>query len=610
MATLVPFFKVPAKKRKAPVLTCDSCGLYKDCISPRMEATGDCEKGIFILAEAPGKTEDEQGTQLVGKSGKRLRRELARLDIDLDRDCRKMNAVNCWPHDKEGKNRTPTDKEIACCRSRVMDEIKKCNPKVILALGGQAMKCLCQHRAAFDTGFPPMANWEGECIPDQELQAWIIPTWHPAYILRLDGSELHERRWRKALKKAAEMAAGERPAIYPYENMVECIINPAMAARRLTEIYAELQAMDNPQVAFDYETTGLKPYVEGHEIVCCSLAYKPDQAISFMVNDVTWPMLYRILRSDKIGKMAHNIKFEHLWTLQRGWPQKKMGFRVHNWQWDSMLAAHILDNRTGKAGLKLQAYLQFGVLGYDDDAGPYIRTGPKDKALYGANAFNKVKELPVEDLLLYCAYDSLFEYRLAKWQMEEVKNAKLQNACDLFFKGAVALTEAENNGIRVDTEYYEKQSAYLARRIEQKKCKIDEYPEVQKWHELYGDKFNLASTPQLGRLLYDELGIKAKKTTDKGKASVDKTVLEDMDIPFVQDLLELRKLEKMKSTYIDGLKVEAPDGWLHPFFHLHKVVSFRSASSNPNFGLKCLEVLKPCELMEHPDRAIMSQAHK
>lgn len=585
MAKIQPFFKgFETPNRKIPGATgCYACKLCENCITPKMEATGDCEKGIFILAEAPGATEDKRGIQLIGKSGQRLRRELERHGIDLDRDCRKMNAVNCRPP----KNRTPTDKEIACCRSRVLAEIKKCNPKVILALGGPAMKSLCQHRAAFDAGFPPMANWEGECIPDQEFQAWIIPTWHPAFIERLDGNELYERRWHRSLKKVAEMAECERPEIYDFESMVHCIVNSRAAAKELETIYGRLcnaiSAGKNPEIAFDYETTGLKPYIEGHEIVCCSLAYQDDDAISFILNQDTWPILYNILRHPKIGKMAHNIKFEHLWTKVRGWPQEKMGFQVRNWAWDSMLAAHILDNRTGKAGLKLQAYLRFGVLGYDDAAGPYIRTAKKDVDAHGANAFNRVKELPIDDLLLYCAYDSLFEYRLAKMQKKLVKEQGLQDACDLFFKGAIAFTEAEANGIRVDLDYYEKQGAYLARRIEQKKQKMEDYAEVKQWREMAGDRFKLSSAQQLSKLLYEELGIESKKQTSKGQDSVDKAVLEDMDLPFVQDLLEIRKLEKLKSTYVDGLKVEAPDGWLHPFFHLHKVVSYRSASSQPNF---------------------------
>jgi uracil-DNA glycosylase family 4 len=72
-----------------------------------MFATGKGEQGIFILAEAPGRTEDSLNVQLVGKAGKLLRGVLHDFNIDLDQDCRKMNAVNCRPTDKVGKIDTP-----------------------------------------------------------------------------------------------------------------------------------------------------------------------------------------------------------------------------------------------------------------------------------------------------------------------------------------------------------------------------------------------------------------------------------------------------------------------------------------------------------------------
>lgn len=566
---------MPVKnKRASGIGGCADCGLHTGCLTPKMPATGEGKRGIFILAEAPGATEDREGIQLIGKSGQRLRRELGKLGIDLDRDCRKMNAVNCRPP----KNRTPTDIEIACCRHRVMQEIKEFQPKVILALGGPAMKSLCQHRSSWENGFPSMTNWQGEIIPDQELGCWIIPTWHPAFLERLNGHPIFERKWRQSLRQVAKKAASDLPEKVDYESMLELIIDPGRAAKRLEEIYAELcEWGDSAFVSFDYETTGLKPYMDGHKIVCCSMAWREDKCVSFLTTEETWPWIYKILRNPKIGKAAHNIKFECLWTKVRGWPNRG-GFDVRNWKWDSMLASHILDNRTGRSGLKLQAYLKFGVLGYDEAAGPYIRSGKKS-----ANAMNRVDDLPVRELLLYCGMDSLLEHRLAVRQMKEAEALGLTAACQFFNDGAVALVEAEANGIVVDLAYCHKQNEYLERKIGHLKRRMNQYDEVKKWRELAGAKFSLGSGQQLAKLLYEELGLEATKQTASGAASVDKAVLEDIDLPFIQDLLQIRKLEKIKGTYLKAYTEEAPGGILHPFYHLHKVVSFRGSCSDPNF---------------------------
>lgn len=552
---------------------CYDCGLYRDCQTPRMEATGKGGKGILVLAEAPGKQEDEQGIQLIGKSGQRLRSELSRIGIDLDDDCRKLNAVNCRPP----KNRTPTDKEIACCRHRVMQEINEFKPRIILALGNPAMKSLCQHRSKWDYGFPSMGNWQGEIIPDQELGCYIIPTWHPAFIERQNGDVLYNRKWRQDLKNVVRTLHMKPVDKVDYEGMVDLEADSQKASLKLEAIYNELCSRGRDAfIAFDYETTGKKPFVEGHKIVCCSLAWEDDKCISFLATPETWYWLKKILRNPNIGKAAHNLKYEHLWTKVRGYGG---GFDVRNWKWDSMLASHILDNRKGKSGLKLQAYLKFGVLGYDDAIEQYIKTSKG----VSANTRNKVEEAPVNQLLLYCGMDSLLEYRLAKWQMKEVEKFGLQEACKLFFDGAVALTEAEYNGMIVDLAKVKKQYEELDAQISVIKERLETYDEVKLWRKMAGASFNLNSGPQLSNLLYKELKIASTKQTASGADSVDKSVLEDIELPFVQDLLQIRKLEKNKTTYLRGMEKEAPDGVLHPFYHLHTTVSFRSSSSDLNF---------------------------
>jgi uracil-DNA glycosylase len=86
---------------------CEQCGLYKGCVSPKMEVTGKGGKKILIIAEAPGKTEDEQGIQLIGEAGQILRNCLEELDYNLDRDFWKTNIINCRPPG----NRNPLERK-------------------------------------------------------------------------------------------------------------------------------------------------------------------------------------------------------------------------------------------------------------------------------------------------------------------------------------------------------------------------------------------------------------------------------------------------------------------------------------------------------------------
>lgn len=100
MSGIRSFFPNDSKDSKEKIImskaNCVKCGLDKTCITPRMKMTGEGKKEIFILAESPGADEDEYGKQLVGEAGQLLRKTLKKYGIELDKDCWKINCVNCF----------------------------------------------------------------------------------------------------------------------------------------------------------------------------------------------------------------------------------------------------------------------------------------------------------------------------------------------------------------------------------------------------------------------------------------------------------------------------------------------------------------------------------
>ena len=74
------------KAKQASYICGVHCKLHTQCMSPRMEYTGDGRLRILVVAEAPGEEEDRRGIQLVGKSGKLLRTTLELMGLDLDKD--------------------------------------------------------------------------------------------------------------------------------------------------------------------------------------------------------------------------------------------------------------------------------------------------------------------------------------------------------------------------------------------------------------------------------------------------------------------------------------------------------------------------------------------
>ena len=123
------------------------------------------------------------------------------------------------------------------------------------------------------------------------------------------------------------------------------------------------------------------------------------------------PFVNLLVRSE-VGKAAHNMSFEESWS------EIRLGVSVENWIWDSMLAAHILDNRTGVTGLKFQTYVNFGVVDYSSEIQPYLEASDDC-----ANSINTIQKLIAtqsgrNQLLRYNGLDAIYERRLAGLQMD------------------------------------------------------------------------------------------------------------------------------------------------------------------------------------------------
>ena len=100
-----------------------------------------------------------------------------------------------------------------------------------------------------------------------------------------------------------------------------------------------------------------------------------------------------------------------------------------------------------------------------------------------------------------------------------------------------------------------------------------------------GHEFNIRSAQQIGEVLFKKLGLSAAKSTKGGQASTSQAVLEKLsgEHPVVDTLLEFRKLEKMRSTYLEPLpRLAGPDSRIHTTFNQTATATGRLSSSNPN----------------------------
>lgn len=550
---------------------CGRCGLYKEVHSPRMKMSGEGRKELFILAEAPGAEEDYQGTQLVGKIGAVFQNKLNSFGIDLDKDCWKLNAINCRPT-HAGNNREPKPIEINCCRPMVEHAIQKTKPKVILLLGNSAVHSLIGHRWKKDLG--TISKWRGWAIPDQELKAWIVPTFHPSYIERQKSiSPVAGRIFDQDVRLAIDLLSTPFPDYGDETSKITILPDYEVVHWFLTHRDSPLMGK-HEVMCFDYETTGLKPYASGHAIVTCSFAFDEDHAYAFNVTEEVKPYLKRVLCDHEIRKIAHNIKYEEEWT------RALLGAPVKNWHWDTMTTAHVLDNRTGITSLKFQTYVHFGVIDYASDILPYIETNKKNP-----NDFNQITEAPRDKLLIYNGMDSMFGFRLFRKQREEILTRGLEKPNDFFLEGSIAFADMQVNGVCVDTQYFKAQQKRLKDRSDYLNERINELPEVKEWAEKQGKNgINIKSPLQLRSILFDHCGLSPIAQTEKGNDKTDRDTLIKLsgESRLATDIIEIRRLSKMVDTYLPGILRSNVEGILHPELNLHIPRTYRGSCDSPN----------------------------
>lgn len=163
------------------------------------------------------------------------------------------------------------------------------------------------------------------------------------------------------------------------------------------------------------------------------------------------------------------------------------------------------------------------------------------------------------------------------------------DAYKLFHDGTLALSQVESNGIKIDVDYLKRMETEIDGTIRSYQDAMFQDPIYRTWRRVFSDRTKIGSREQLARILFDEMKLpppgytQKSLNTDKKRYVTDESVLSKIDLPFVKIFLKVEKLKKLKNTYIQGILREVVDGYIHPVFNLHTVITYRSSSDSPNF---------------------------
>ncbi len=325
-------------------------------------------------------------------------------------------------------------------------------------------------------------------------------------------------------------------------------------------------------IAFDTETTSTDPMQA--DLVGISLCVQPGTAFYIPVGHHTLtarqlPLeqvaarLAPVLSDPKIQKAGHNIKYDALVLKRHGMPVAPLSF-------DTMIAEWLVNPASRNLGLKNLAWVRLG----------YEMTHIEELIGKGKNQLS-MAEVEVENSAPYAGADAEATLLLIPQLKKELDSSKAASILEEIEMPLVSiLADMEETGIALDLPFFEKMAGELQKRL---------FEVEEEVYKLAGVRFNLNSTQQLSKILFEGLQLDPPdrgKKTSSGHFSTSADVLDTLrgQHPIVDLILENRELSKLKSTYVDTLplQVNPKTGRVHTSYNQTGSVTGRIASSDPN----------------------------
>lgn len=551
-------------------LGCKACPLnHAKLHSPKMKPTGPDAPEIYILGEAPGESEDLEGKQFIGKSGKFLR---SMIPSALAKNIRWNNTIRCRPPD----NRTPTALEVQCCAQYQIADIAETKPRAIFAFGGTPLKWLLRQQAKNEySERAQITGWRGRRFPVEigGHRCWVYPFLHPSYVLRKQNEEKYGepvvRTNARDLKLAFAhyYAYGDPPVLKKedLEDSITCLYEPDL--KGLFEALDFIRENQGDSViGIDLETKRLSVLDSDSKLLSISVGI-PELTIAFPFEhrEARWTAKQRAKLAEYFKefllttrvKTAHNLAFEIEWLIK--YFGEEVAYRA---QWgDTMARAYVVDERND-------------VLALDDITRIYLGCSVKSWSDVGDK--KNLDNLPLEKLLPYNALDAA----VMPW-LEDAMLRYMQGTEEVYqlqVRRIPMLALMKLKGVAVDFDEVDRQIKKTTKEATKLKKELEEMPEVKLAQKRKGKKFKLPA------------GVAVKEVLHINNIFVDDTeeeALKALGTPFATKVLELRAAEKLLSTYLlpyskEGGKWIAPDGRVHSTFDSLFTRTGRLSSADPN----------------------------
>ena len=359
------------------------------------------------------------------------------------------------------------------------------------------------------------------------------------------------------------MAIDDTPPAPSYKTLNDLSTNYVLIDNAEKRLSLLSQLLEQKSVCFDTETTGLNPLKA--DIIGMSFSFKKNEAYYVHIEEGQEQNIvdqFKVFfENTSVEKIAQNLKYDYKVLA-------KYGVHIQAPIFDTMLAHYLLEpDQRHNMDVLAQNYLNYSPISIE--------------TLIGKKGKNQLsmRQAPLEQLCPYACEDADITFQLKEIFQKELEGSKSYEVFKNIEMPLIPILSAmEMEGIKIDVEAL----ADFSKELEGKIVQLND--NVQ---ELAGTPFNLASPKQLGQILFEHLKLvdKPKKTKTGQYSTSEETLLKlKGKHAIIDDILEFRQLQKLKSTYVDALPelADTESHRIHTTYQQAVAATGRLSSVNPN----------------------------
>ena len=318
------------------------------------------------------------------------------------------------------------------------------------------------------------------------------------------------------------------------------------------------------EFAFDTETSELNPNMA--DLVGMSFAFEKDKGYYVPINVRNPGFKQRIakfkevLENENILKIGQNIKYDNL-------IMKWHGVDVKGNVFDTMIAHYLIEpDMRHKLDYLSESYLKY-------------KMEPIENLIGKGKGQLSMRDIDIDKVKDYAAEDADITFQLKDIFAKELEEEGLTTVfSDIEMPLIDVLKEMEYNGVYVDVKFLNNYAVVLQKQIDIAEKQI---------YEKAGVRFNISSPKQVGEVLFEKLQIPYRwRKTSSGQFSTSEEKLNELAAKYdiIKEILEYRKLRKLKNTYVDSLPklINKRTGRIHTSFNQARAATGRLSSENPN----------------------------